>query len=584
MSDIDYTRILPAIQSGVQGLAQVGSSMNQPPAAQPATPALSLSSEGIPERPTRQGTRIPLNPNQRALADLGQAADREMARLNRRKQVFTLRNQITEQMRYQEQLEADLTLSPLVADLGKYASSGNWAGLYAKRKEIIENPLYFQSRDVAQQVARLDAQLARYGTEVTTDGREVNFNDVTRMVGSGDPEMQKEGLRILALRSENGLEFVQNLPLTGEAAKDPMFRFHLRTFIKDNPRIDRNDYELYESAKKFYFDGIKQQYKNDPKMASAMLSSPQTQEELKALRESLLRNKNTRTYEWAPPSSTEDQRIDDSDLNLLSELVSQQIYDSGSGFFRRLASGFGRGPVVRGKAAGTEALQQLRQPQGTTVPGQPGTQPVNPAARENRVGLPTGSSALLGGAVGGAGGAGVASLIGRSALKGGGVAGLAGAAIAGVTDMAMESREAQRVIRKEQAKASRAFNEVSQYRNLIAAEVGKGEALNEEALSVYYNKMANAIESLNVQMAGVGMEHQLSPLNLFTRRQFQIISSKISRQQAARAARLGLSAGGNMGLMMAPQQRMMGGMMQSGAGTNPLLSLGATPVATAPAE
>lgn len=567
MSNIDYTRALPAIQAGVQGLANLSSGMDQTPSAS-AAPTLSLSSSSIPERPQVSGRQLPPNPNQQAMLDFARAGDREMARLNRRKTVFTLRNQITEQVRYQEQMEADLTLAPLVADLSKFASSGNWAGLYAKRREIMENPLYFKSKEVANQVARLDADLARYGTEVTTDGRSVNFNDVTRMVGSGDPEMQKEGLRILALRSENGLEYVQQIPLSGEAAKDPLFRFHLRTFIKENPRIDANDYELYESAKKFYFDGIKQQYKNDPKMAAAMMSSPQTQEELKALRESLLRNKTTRDVDWAPPSGNNDQLISDSDMSLLRDVISQQISDSGRGFFGRI---FNRAPVTRAREERSTGLQQLReqsQPQLAQEQARGAPPPLNPAAAGDRAGLtPSGTGMLAGGLAGGVAATSRASeglSFGRRAARFGKVGGAAGVFAAGI-DLAVENQKANELIRREQLKAELALDRVMQFRSLIKAEVNKPQ-IDDQKMTYFYDQMSRNLEEVNSQMASIGLEYRLSPLNLFSQKQFQIISTKAARQQASQAMRSGL-------MPRAPQSMMGGGMgMAPGGSVSSMLS------------
>lgn len=595
MSNIDYNRALPSIQAGLSGLDQLGGSSEPavPPFIPGGTPStaqgsglnMGVMSGGLPMQSprdaalaARSGAGRTMTAQQQAVSNFASASVKELQRLKERADLFSIQNKITEQVRYQEQMEADLVLSPLLGDLAKFAGSHNWAGLYAKRKEIVENPLFFKSREVAAQMSRLDQNLDRIGTEVTTDGRKVTFNDVTRMVGSGDPEMQKEGLRILALRSENALQFLDNIPLSGEAAKDPLFRFHLRTFVKENPRIDPTDYEMYDKAKQFYFEGIRQQYKNDPKMAVTMMSSPQTQEELRNLRESLLRNKNTRESEWAPPAGNSDSKISAADLNFLSDLVSDQIFRSGATTWMKMKRGLtGESARTAGRLRaemdqpGARLLRQQAQT-GGAVPGSISADGT-PLTDENRVGFTGASTAALGGIAG----AGATSLVTRG-LKAPTVGGLVAAGLSYAGDVFLESAKAKEVIQEEQLKAKLNFMALNEYRDAIRAEVSK-PVIDEKRMGSFYNKLTSSIEELNNQMQSMGLEYQLSPLNLFTKREFQIISSKAARQQAAQAARLMGAVNPTMGLSPVRSAGMM-----PGAGGNPLLNLGAVPVPPSPAE
>jgi hypothetical protein len=462
----------------------------------------------------------------------------------------------------------------LVNELTKFAGSENLAGIYAVRRQIMEHPAFAKAAGVQKKLSDIDQGLKYYGTDVTTDGRQVSALDVFRMVGSGDAQLQKEGLRILALQSENGLGYVDALPLSGDAQKDPLFRFHVKTFIKENPRIDPQDYAMYEGAKKLFMDSMKYQYKNDPMMGNAMLTSPQVQEQLREMRETMLRGKATRKVDWAPPPGSSDFVVGDDELKSLQDVVSNQIEYAGRGAFGRFFNEVGNlvpggdksRAALRGMQKGSGTFQRLRADGAGGVGGIPQQSGLEPTERAGiGPGAAAGTGAVAGGLLGwgtAAAGSGVAAPIAIGAA--------AGAAVGTVFEKSFEYRAASDVIEAEKLKSQFYMNSIRQYKTLLEVEVdklGKGDG-NEENLQAYYSGMTDALAAYNKQMKMIGLEYELSPLHLFTRKQFQVISTRAAKQQAQQAARMmqsnpGLFGGGGGGSM----QRSGGGALAGLGGT-----------------
>lgn len=258
--------------------------------------------------------------------------------LRQRQRLFESQFALDQAYRDQEAKEADLILSDFLTDLSTFSGTQNWAGMWAKRRQIIDHPLYKNSSQVKNALSELDAGMENFGTDYTSEGREVNFHDVLRMAGSGDSKEQKEAFRILALRSENGIGFIDSIPQSYFASKDPSFRFQLRTFIKENPKINEEDVGRYRVLENEYINSIKQQFSNDPVLVAKMLASDEIRDQLKDMRSSMFYGQKGSFTDWMPKVSKGDMAIRDDDLLALGNAMKEEISNNHQGFLVSIGS------------------------------------------------------------------------------------------------------------------------------------------------------------------------------------------------------------------------------------------------------
>jgi hypothetical protein len=511
---------------------------------------------------TQRANANRISPAEQAVDDFEQTLRREANQLKARAGLFQAKQTLVNAIRDQEELEADLTLEPLLQDFITFAGAENWAGIYAKRREIVEHPLFFKSKAVRQRLSELDSGLKNYGTEYTTDGREVGFHDVMRMATSGTPEEQKEGLRVLALRSENAMEFLDSIPLRGDAARDPLFRYHLRTFVRENPRINPEDAALYNQEKQARIQAIQQMYAgSDPVVVNRVLASEEVQQGFRELRESLLYDKERRPIPWSPVSGSGDRKISEADFQLLRDSLSAEIEANARGFFGNLVSGTRRafspeqtrGTLDRQRRA-SAGLQAAQADLSQLPPAPP-----SPTMEPDRFGMGGFGSAGVGAAAAGtlaATGAKFGSVLGP---KGVAVGTLAGGAAGLAVDMFGERGAATQVIEQEQARLQNNFDEVTFAQSRIASMIGNLDSLDENAFEFEFSRMMSALEDLNLQLQQNNLGYQISPLHLFSSRDFRIISDKLAAQKARQIVRSGAGAVGMPGLM-GGMSSPMGGM------------------------
>lgn len=402
-----------------------------------------------------------------AVEGIRESAHSMMTSLESRRKLLAVQNAIQHEVDVMEASEADQKLAPLITNLSSFAGSGNWAGVYQTRRQILEDPDYLKSREVRRVLSELDNGLRNWETAITTDGREVNFHEVSRMVGSGDKELQKEGLRILALNSENGLGWVDQIPLKGAAAKDPMFRLHLKTFIKENPAIDRSSFEEYNAHRQAFLSSFKYQYRKDPVLAAELMNSPKIQEELRKLRDTTLRGKPQKAGSWAPPPSNSDAVIGTDELHDLADFVQTQVEYSGAGFFKRMFTNVGARREVQGRRLfGSPGLQQVAQDTGE---------------------LP-----------------------------------------------AIDPKDAASMVQEDAQRVRSRLEEVIAYRDLMKGQAGL-EQVDPEAISNSYNKLTASLAEFDQAMISMGLPYVIEPQHLFSTREYEAISRKISVSRAKTA-------------------------------------------------
>lgn len=230
--------------------------------------------------------------------------------------------------------EADLALSPLVSDLAAFIGSQNWAGVYAKRREIMTHPLFPHTREVRKVLAEVDARLKDWGTDFTSTGQEVSFLDVLRMAGSTDPKEQKEAFRILALRSEDAERFIMSLPV--DINPDPLFRYQLLSFIRDNPRVSPEQIALYKEMEAAQRKAYMDLFANDPEVLAQVFVSPEYRQRQEALRRAVLFGAPSGSFaDWLPAINASDFALDEEALGLIEDELVDRVWATRNYFARQ---------------------------------------------------------------------------------------------------------------------------------------------------------------------------------------------------------------------------------------------------------
>lgn len=289
--------------------------------------------------PVRSGQPPARSADANNVAAFIDSSERQVKQLRSRQQMFEIQNEITAATRMQEAKEADFALEPLISQLSAFAGSENWAGVYAFRRKILEHPAYGKASEVKKVMSELDMGLKNWGSEITTDGREVSFQDVARMAGSSDAAEQKEAFRILALRSESASGFIDALPIEQINSRDPLFRAQLKSFIRDNPRVTRDDFVKYKAAENQYLESLKQRFADDPVLAAQMIASPEVKEALSNMRASMLTGKAGRETDWLPALSSDDFALKSEDMKDLADVMDKRIGDSMDTFVMEVGKG-----------------------------------------------------------------------------------------------------------------------------------------------------------------------------------------------------------------------------------------------------
>lgn len=492
------------------------------------------------------------SPEQKSTADFLDSSERMVNRLRARQQMFQIQNEIAAATKLQESKEADFALEPIVAELSAYAGSENWAGVYSKRREILQNPAYGKASEVKRIMSELDMGLKNWGSEITTDGREVSFQDVARMASSSDPAEQKQAFRILALRSENSEGFIDTLPMDQVNTRDPLFRAQLKSFIRDNPRVDRDDYVRYKQAETEYLGSLKQQFAHDPVLAAQMIASPEVKEALDKMRAGMLTGKTGNEADWLPRLTPNDVALKDTDLMDLGEALKVQIGRQGDTMAMEVVKGIGE--FFSGSEG--DALDKVRNNPKLAALSAEGFLPaayddkslgdylggiagpaataafygfrgrgIGPFKAVNQVLQSYGRKTLVarvGASAAFEAGAGTAV---RAAV--GGAARLLGpaAVIMGVTE-GVRAITHQRAIDKHRAEADAALRTIISNKSMLLSKVQAGGGADSDTFSTL-DQLARALEKFNLVAQRAGAEYRLDLPHLFGQAQWKAIHARM---------------------------------------------------------
>lgn len=499
-----------------------------------------------------------LSPDQKSTADFLDSSERMVSRLRSRQQMFQIQNEIAAATKLQESKEADFTLEPIVAELSAYAGSENWAGVYSKRREILQNPAYGKASEVKRIMSELDMGLKNWGSEITTDGREVSFQDVARMAGSSDPAEQKQAFRILALRSENSEGFIDTLPMDQVNTRDPLFRAQLKSFIRDNPRVNRDDYVRYKQAETEYLGSLKQQFAHDPVLAAQMIASPEVKEALDLMRAGMLTGKTGNDASWLPRLEPNDVALKDPDLTDLGSALKVQVERTGNTLAMDIYKG------IKELAYGTEseALDKIRNNPKLAALSDAGFFPKQFDDKSlgdyvGSIGGPAATAAFYGMRAKGV--PGLKALKGLLAARGAtgilsGARVAAGASLPGLVIMggteAFRAFGHQRAIEKHKAEVDEAMRTIISNKNLLLGKVQAGGGADSDTFSTL-DQLAGALEKFNLVAQRAGAEYRLDLPHLFGQAQWKAIHARMmlnsrTRQQITQSGmdqRLNFSPG-----------------------------------------